>query len=50
MKLTREVCVPEPSTFFVSHAIVLHIRKMEEDIDELLEKVENKFINKRDGL
>ena len=32
--------------FFVSQAIVLHIRTMEEDIDELLEEVENKFINK----
>ena len=46
MKRTREVFVYEPSTFFASQTIVLHIRTMEEDIDELLEEVENKFINK----
>jgi len=46
VKRTREVFVPEASTFFVSQSIVLHIRNMEEDIDELLEEVENKFINK----
>jgi len=46
VKRTREVFVPEPSAFFVSQAIILHIRTMEEDIDELLEEVENRFINK----